>query len=162
MKKGILTLLLALTVVCGAWAGTPEKIGSIVKQFSQREGFEVMRLGRFLLGTIRAAATLDADVDEEDRAVLDAFMGIRNLTVVDFEEASESDKARFCRKVERVLDKQELIMEAKENGETVRIYGIEDGNKLRDIILYSSDGSLISMSGSIGLEHVGELMKQTK
>ena len=53
-------------------------------------------------------------------------------------------------------------MEAKEDGETVRIYGIDDGNKLRDIILYSSDGSLISMSGSIGLEHVGELMKQTK
>ena len=53
-------------------------------------------------------------------------------------------------------------MEAKDEGETVRIYGFEDGDKLRDIILYSSDGSLISMSGFIGLEHVGELMKQTK
>lgn len=162
MKKGILTLLLALTAVCGAWAGTPEKIGSIVKQFSQHEGFEVMHLGRFLLGTIRAAATLDADMDEKDRAALDAFKGVRNLTVVDFEDAPAADKARFCRKVERVLDKLELVMEAKDESETVRIYGFEDGDKLRDIILYSSDGSLISMSGFIGLEHVGELMKQTK
>lgn len=155
-------MLLALTTVCGAWAGTPEKIGGIVKQFSCRDGFEVVNMGRFLLGALHAAITWDADMDEEDRAVLDAFKGIKHLTVVDFEDASETDKARFCRKVERILGKMELIMEAKDGGETLSVYGIDDGKKLRDIILYSSDGSLISMTGSINVDQIGELIQASK
>jgi len=146
----------------GAWAGTPEKIGGIVKQYSHREGFEVMNLGRFLMGTLRAAALMDSDMDEEDRAALNAFSGIKRLVIVDFEDASEADKTSFRRKVEKVLDKMELIMEAKDGGETIRIYGIEDDNNLKDVILYSSDGTLLSVSGSIGLEHIGELIEMNQ
>lgn len=162
MKKGILTLLLALTTVMGAWAGTPEKIGDIVKQYSHREGFEVMDLGRLLVGTLRAAALLDSDMDEEDRAALNAFSRVNRLVVVDFEDASEADKTSFRRKVEKVLDKMELIMEAKDSGETIRIYGIQDDTNLKDVILYSSDGTLLSVSGSIDLEHIGELMEMNQ
>lgn len=146
----------------GAWAGTPEKIGDIVKQYSHREGFEVMNLGRFLVGTLRAAALLDSDMDEEDRAALNAFSRVNRLVVVDFENASEADKTSFRRKVEKVLDKMELIMEAKDSGETIRIYGIQDDNNLKDVILYSSDGTLLSVSGSIDLEHIGELMEMNQ
>jgi len=146
----------------GAWAGTPEKIGDIVKQYSHREGFEVMNLGRFLVGTLRAAALLDSDMDEEDRAALNAFSRVNRLVVVDFEDASEADKTSFRRKVEKVLDKMELIMEAKDSGETIRIYGIQDDNNLKDVILYSSDGTLLSVSGSIDLEHIGELMEMNQ
>ena len=153
---------MALTAVCSAWAGAPEKIGGIVKQFRDREGFEVVNMGRFLMGAFRTAIRWDSDMDEEDRAVLDVFRGIKHLTVVDFEDASQADKVRFCRKVERVLGKMELIMEAKDGGETLSVYGIDDGKKLRDIILYSSDGSLISMTGSINVEHIGELIQASK
>ena len=146
----------------GAWAGTPEKIGDIVKQYSHREGFEVMNLGRFLVGTLRAAALLDSDMDEEDRAALNAFSRVNRLVVVDFEDASEADKTSFRHKVEKVLDKMELIMEAKDSGETIRIYGIQDDNNLKDVILYSSDGTLLSVSGSINLEHIGELMEMNQ
>lgn len=146
----------------GAWAGTPEKIGDIVKQYSHREGFEVMNLGRLLMGTLRAAALLDSDMDEEDRAALNAFSRVNRLVVVDFEDASEADKTSFRRKVEKVLDKMELIMEAKDSGETIRIYGIQDDTNLKDVILYSSDGTLLSVSGSIDLEHIGELMEMNQ
>ena len=146
----------------GVWAGTPEKIGDIVKQYSHREGFEVMNLGRFLVGTLRAAALLDSDMDEEDRAALNAFSRVNRLVVVDFEDASEADKTSFRHKVEKVLDKMELIMEAKDSGETIRIYGIQDDNNLKDVILYSSDGTLLSVSGSINLEHIGELMEMNQ
>ena len=61
--------------------------------------------------------------------------------------------------MEKVLDKMELIMETKDSGETIRIYGIEEDNNLKDVILYGSDGTLLSVSGSIGLEHIGELME---
>ena len=154
--------MLALTTVMGAWAGTPEKIGDIVKQYSHREGFEVMDLGRLLVGTLRAAALLDSDMDEEDRAALNAFSRVNRLVVVDFEDASEADKTSFRRKVEKVLDKMELIMEAKDSGETIRIYGIQDDTNLKDVILYSSDGTLLSVSGSIDLEHIGELMEMNQ
>lgn len=146
----------------GAWAGTPEKIGDIVKKYSHREGFEVMDLGRLLVGTLRAAALLDSDMDEEDRAALKAFSRVNRLVVVDFEDASEADKTSFRCKVEKVLDKMELIMEAKDSGETIRIYGIQDDTNLKDVILYSSDGTLLSVSGSIDLEHIGELMEMNQ
>ena len=154
--------MLALTTVMGAWAGTPEKIGDIVKQYSHREGFEVMNLGRLLMGTLRAAALLDSDMDEEDRAALNAFSRVNRLVVVDFEDASEADKTSFRRKVEKVLDKMELIVEAKDSGETIRIYGIQNDTNLKDVILYSSDGTLLSVSGSIDLEHIGELMEMNQ
>ena len=154
--------MLALTAVCGAWAGTPDRIGEIVKQYSGREGFEVMNLGRFFLGMLKGAALLDKDLDSEERAALDAFNGIRNLMVVDFEDAPQADKDQFCHKVEKALKKMELIMEAKDSGETLRIYGLNEGNKLKDIILYRSDGALVSMTGTIGLEHVGKLIDTAK
>ena len=56
----------------------------------------------------------------------------------------------------------ELILEAKDDGETTRIYGIEKGNRLKDCILYCSDGTLLITSGSIGLDQLGELMETAK
>ena len=162
MKRIIISLMMALGLVLSAWAGAPEKIGNIARQYSSHQGFEVVKMGRLLLGALRTAARLDGDMDEEDRAALDAFCGIKHLTVVDFEEASETDRVAFCRKIEKELTRMELIMEAKDSSETLRIYGIDDGKNLRDIVLYSPNGALITMSGSIAMEHIGRLMEVTQ
>ena len=53
----------------------------------------------------------------------------------------------------------ELILEANEDGERVRIFGVEDGNRVRDCILFSSDGALIVTEGGIDLDKVAKLME---
>lgn len=162
MKKALLTLLVALGTLCCSWAGTPSKINSLVRQFGQHDGFEVVRLGRIALSGIRSVAFMSKDLDAEDRAALKAFKGVKHITIVDFEEASEADKTRFCQQLDRILDKMELIMEAKDSTESVRIYGVDDGKRLKDVVLLSSDGDLISVSGSIELDQLGSLMGMAK
>lgn len=162
MKKGIITLLVALSAVCSAWAGTPSKISELARQFKDREGFEVVSVGRLLLRGMLGVARMDKDLDAEDRAALHAFDGVRRLTVIDFADASEADKASFGKKVNRILDGMELILEAKDSSETIRIYGIDDGQRIKDVVLFSPDGDLISISGTIDLEQIGRLTEMTK
>ena len=159
MKKGIITLFVALCTVCSAWAGTPSRIVGLVRQYEHHEGFEVVNVGRLLIGGLRGAIRLSGDLDDEDRVALKAFDGIRRLTIVDFEDASEADKSRFCSRVESLLSKMELIMEAKDEDGSFRIYGLEDGSRLKDVIVYSSGGTLISVKGFIDFDHLGNLME---
>lgn len=162
MKKAIITICIALSTTLSAWAGTPAKIDNLVRQFKGQEGFEVVTLGRLGMSLMRTAVSLDKDLDREDREALNAFKGIKKLTIVDFEDASPAQKARFCAKIENVLEDMELVMEAKDGEETLRIYGIEDGSRIRDCILYSSDGALLFAAGSIDMDRIGELMELEK
>ena len=105
---------------------------------------------------------LSGELDEEDRAALKAFNGIKKLVIVDFESASDKVKKDFTRKLEKLLSKMELVMEAKDGGETMSIYGTDDGDSIRDCILYSSDGALIIAKGRINLDNIGELMEMAE
>jgi len=102
---------------------------------------------------------LSGNLDKEDRAALKAFTDIRRFTLIDFEDIPADKKASFTAKVERILKGMDLILEAKDDGEILRIYGIDKGKRLKDCILYSSDGTLLVTSGSIGLEQLGQLME---
>lgn len=161
MKKGIITFIVALSTVCGAWAGTPSKIIGIARQYDHCEGFEVVSLGRLALGGIKGIVRLSSDLDKDERRALAAFNGVNRITIVDFEDASEADRTRFCKKVEKALSKLELIMEVKDSSETIRIYGIEDGKRLKDVVLLGTDG-LISVAGSINFDNLGDLMEMSK
>lgn len=122
----------------------------------------MVSMGRLGIKLLKGAVALSGDLDEEDRAALKAFSGIKRLIIMDFEEASAQNKADFNRKVEKILDGMELILEARDSGESLRIYGMEDGEDIRDCILYSSDGALIITQGRIGLAHLGELMEMAE
>ena len=162
MKKAILSLCIALVTCMSAWAGSPDKLEKLVRQYKGQEGFEVVTLGRLGLNLIKGAALLSGDLDQEDRAALKVFSGIKKLTVVDFEDANPLLKEKFSNKAEKILDRMELIMEMQDSGEKLRIYGTEDGNRIKDCILYSSDGALILVSGSLDMDKVGELMEMNQ
>lgn len=162
MKKVVLTLLVALCALSCAQAGNPSKVESLVNQYRKSEGFEVFSMGRLGLSLIKVAAVASGELDEEDRAVLAQFNGIRRITIVDFEGASAQVKSAFTGKLEKVLDKMELIMEAKDGGETMRIYGIDKGDKIRDCILYCNDGTLICTHGALDMDKLGELMQMAE
>ena len=137
MKKILLTLCIVLCLVPTAWAGNPAgKLRTLVNEFRDVPGFEVVDMGPVALGLIRAAARGEVKT-EEDRKALQIFKDIKHLTVLDFSDAEASRKEKFLRKATRVLSGEEVLLEAKDDGETVRVYGMSNaaGDILEDIII---------------------------
>ena len=149
MKKVIIALIIALTAGMDMLAGNPARINQLVRQYKGQDGFEVVSIGPVGMKLLKGAVHLSGDLDDEDRAALKSFSGVEKLVIVDYEEANASVKAQFNKKVEKILNGMELLLEARDNGETVRIYGQEKDGRLKDCILYSSDGGLLYMKGSI-------------
>ena len=160
MKKALLTVIIALAAGLSAWAGKPAKVYNLVNQYKHNEGFEVVSLGRLGTTLLKGVISLSAsEMDAEDKAALKVFTDIKRVVIVDFEDVQPSVKAHFSRKVEKILDDMELILEASEDGDRVRIYGVEDGSRVKDCILYSSDGALIITEGGIDFDKVARLME---
>ena len=154
---------MVLCLVPTAWAGNPSgKIRTLVNDFRDQPGFEVVEMGPIALGLIRAAARGEVK-NEDDRKALQVFKDIKRLTILDFSDAEASRKEKFLRKAKRVLAEEEMLMEAKDGGETVRIYGMSNaaGDILEDIILLADD-ALISVRGKIRADLVGELVNQAE
>ena len=152
---------MALCLASTAWAGNPGgKIRSLVTSFKGTEGFDVVDLGGPAMLLLKAAARAEVD-DPEDRAAMDLFRSLRRLTVVDFSEAAPETREKFLRKLDRILVGEEVLMEAKDGGEKVAIYGLtsKDGSRIDDIIIRADD-ALISVRGSIRTDQVEALMKQ--
>ena len=80
---------------------------------------------------------------------------------MDFSEAAPDVKDKFLRKVNRILKGGEMLLEAKDGGETVRIYGTSsrDGSLLEDVALLAGD-ALIFVRGTIRADQVAALIAQ--
>ena len=154
---------MVLCLVPTAWAGNPSgKIRTLVNDFRDQPGFEVVEMGPVALGLIRAAARGEVKNDD-DRKALQVFKDIKRLTILDFSDADAARKEKFLRKAKRILADEEMLMEAKDDGETVRIYDLSNaaGNILEDIIILAGD-ALISVRGKIRADLVGELVNQAE
>jgi hypothetical protein len=154
---------MVLSLIPAAWAGNPSgKIRTLVNEYRDEPGFEVVDMGGLALGLLRAAARTQVET-EEDRQALDLFTSIKRLTVLDFSDAEASRKDKFLRKVKRLLDDEEMLLEAKDGGETVRVYGLSnaDGSLLEDIVVLAED-ALISLKGKIRLDQLGDLIGTAK
>ena len=161
MKKILFTLVMLLGLGTAALAGEQNpQLRSLVSSYKGTEGFEIVDIGGIGLGLLKAAARNAAD-KPEDREALKLFDGLKRLTVVDFSDAPADKREKFLRKANRILNGSELLMEAKDNDETVRIYGTssKDGSVLEDIALLAGD-ALIFIRGTIRTEQITELMKQ--
>ena len=153
---------MVLCLVPTAWAGTPTgKLRTLVNEFRDEPGFEIVDMGPLALDLIRAAARTEAKNDD-DRKALQVFKDIKRLTVLDFSDADAAHKEKFLRKAKRILADEEMLMEAKDDGETVRIYGLSNvSDILEDVIILAGD-ALISVHGKIRADLVGELINQAE
>jgi hypothetical protein len=161
MKKILITLMMLLSLGTVALAGEPNRqLRNLVSDYRGTQGFDVVDVGGLGLSLLKAAARTAAD-SPEDREALRLFNGLKRLTIVDFSEAEPEVKDKFLRKVNRILRSGEMLLEAKDGGETVRIYGTssDDGNLLEDVALLAGE-ALIFVRGSIRADQVAALMKQ--
>lgn len=153
MKKILLSLTLLLSGVL-LWAGTPEKMQTVINEYRHQDGFDTISIGPLGMTLMKGIIRFSDDVDQEDLAMLRSFDSIRRVTIVGFEEADEAVRSRFTRKVEKLLSRMELILEAKDDGNRMSIYGIDEGGRVRDCILYSPDSMLICVKGSLNVEQL--------
>ena len=154
---------MVLCLVPTAWAGDRTgQLRTLVNEFRNEPGFEVVDMGPVALGLIRAAARGEVKNDE-DRKALQVFKDIKRLTFLDFSDADATRKEKFLRKAKRILADEEMLLEAKDDGETVRVYGLSNaaGDILEDIIVLAGD-ALISVRGKIRADLVGELVNQAE
>ena len=164
MKKLLITLLMLLSLGTAARAGDQNtQLRNLVSSYKGTEGFEIVDIGSVGLGLLKATARTAAETPE-DREALQLFNGLKRLTIVDFSDADPSVREKFLRKADKILLKKgELLMEAKDGSETVRIFGTssKDGSVLEDIVILADD-ALISIRGSIRSDQVEALMKQSE
>ena len=79
------------------------------------------------------------------------------LTILDFEDARADVKERFLERVSQILRGMDLILETKSDGETMRIYGRDNGDSISNCILLDPSGTIICYKGRIKLERLLEL-----
>ena len=98
MKKILLTLCMVLSLTPAAWAGNPSgKIRTLVNEYRDEPGFEVVDMGGLALGLLRAAARTQVETPE-DRKALDLFSSVKRLTVLDFSDAEVARKDKFLQR----------------------------------------------------------------
>ena len=146
-------------------AGAPvpkTKLVSIINEYKNYEGVEVVKVGslgtRALKSMIRLASLSENAPDMRD--AMRIISGIRKMLVVDFEDCEPAVRERLARKLQGALDGADLLMEVKDGGTGLMMYGVvaEGSSTVRDFVLYSpEDCSLICLFGSLSLNAVSKL-----
>jgi len=164
IKKFLTILALTAMVACSSAYNAGYQMRNLVDQYSYREGFDVINVGsgafRVLKAIIRHASISDSDAAQ----ALMVMKGLKGLTIVDYSEASDADRANFESRSEQILKHNELLIEARENGKRLMIYGKPtgaNGDKLKDFILYSPDNSaLVCLFGTADFNRVAEILEK--
>ncbi len=165
MKKKII-LIICLLLPFTAFAGTPRKtvskagISAVISECRHYEGAEVISLGRIATATVKGIIRVAAREDEDAREATKMMKGIRKISIFEFEDCSSEDKARIISKLDRVLSGSEMLMEASDSGEKMRIYGVYDDkkDKIKDFVMYTpSDCALICLFGTFSMDDIAKL-----
>lgn len=105
---------------------------------------------------MRVAGIDDPDVSEAVGLLSD----IRGLTVFSYDDCSEEDKASINLKLTDALSDSEVLMEASDSGEKVKIYGSydESSDKVSDFVIFApSESALICIKGSVSMETIARI-----
>lgn len=159
-------LIISILLSCQAFAGTPGRttskagIASTITECKSIDGVELVELGRAATAALKGAIRLATINDPDGREVLKLMKGIRSITVLNYEDCSQSDRDKISRKLERALSGSEVLIEASDGGEKMRIYGLVDEktDKVRDFVMYTpSDCALICIFGSISMDAIAKI-----
>lgn len=164
MKK--LFLILGLVVPMLASAATfgnkasKDRIGNFIAECRQYEGAEVVHLGTFATSIGKGILQIASVDDPEALQVLRLIKDVRGLYVFSYEDCSNSTKAKVNSRLEKMFDGSEMLLEAKDGSESVKIYGVTDakGETVRDLVLHTpSECAVIFILGEISTEALAKL-----
>ena len=137
-----------------------EAMTALVSKYQGDEGFTIVSFGKEAMGFMKMLANAKAET-KEDKEALDILDGIHKFVVVEYAGASDEKKAAFGKELSELLKDAEKIIEVKENGDNLDIYGTisKDGKRIQDFIINAQNGhSVICIFGSIKIEDLGGVM----
>ena len=165
MKKIVTIILLVCLIPLSSYAqrneGPIKKVMAVVDDFRSYDDFESIKIGSLGTALLKSAGKVAVMSEDKDvRQAIALLNGVKSLTVVEYEDCSDSVKKNFTRRIENVLADFETIFEAKDEGDVVHMYGLldEKSSKLSDIIIYTpSDCALICILGTLSIDKAMEL-----
>lgn len=165
MKKIIFVVLSLWLAASSGIAGNrnveTRNIINIISEYKHVPGVQVISVGKLGLGLAKVIANMSAET-EEDRAALAILNGINKVVVVTYEDATEAKQKEFNSKLSKLLNNAEKILEVKDEGDTVNIYGtsVNGGESIDDLMIFiPEDYTLICILGSISAERIADLIK---
>ena len=163
MKKTVLLLLLVLIPVLGN-AGEQQRkqnaeLRTLVNQISASPGSEVVKLGSLSTGLLRRVikAELANTDDPQERELLSSIMGIKRIAVIDYSSCTDALTSKFNRKIEKVLNDDNILIDIKDDEDNMKIYGFisDDGSSVTDFVLHSStENTLNCLFGTFTLPNL--------
>lgn len=164
MKKVLLIAAILLPLIApAATAGnvSNSKISSFISECRRYDGVEVVQLGGLaamaIKGTIRAAAGNDPDA----RDLLRVISHIKKVIVLDYDDCAPAVRDKINRKLDRILADSDLLLETREDGQAMQIYGVIDerAGTVRDFVMHDASGSsLICLLGSISIDKLSRVL----
>lgn len=164
MKKTI-TILCFLVLSLSAMAGknvSKTQLATLVSEYRQYDGVELVQLGSLATSALKTVIRISAKNDPDAAEALQLLNGIRRLTVFEYEDCSPAVKEKITRKLNRILNGSELLMEAKDGDDSMRMYGVVDekGDTVRDFILHTPGScALICIFGKVSMKALSKMMK---
>lgn len=157
-------MMLVLPVVACAQV-SKSKVMNLVQAYRGCSGFEVVNVGPLGLSLMKTLARVsgEAQGDEDLAHVLEVADGLRGVAIVDYSEASDKDRAKFSEKASKLFSESEKLVEIKDEGERVLMYGTSDksGKVIKDFVLFAPEEcALICLFGDIPVEAVMKLAEQ--
>ena len=101
--------------------GKPEKL---IREFRSNDGFHSFGLGRLGTGLAKGILkiALAADTDEEALRICNCFNRISSVRLTLYEECEDGIRDDFNRRMSRLLDRYELLMEIKDSRDRISLF----------------------------------------
>ena len=168
MKKILLITLLAFSAFAvgagnGDYAVPREKVTRLINEFKGQDGFNVVKIGSIGTSIMKSIfkMTSGTNDDPDMRNAAEIIKNIKKITVVEYDGCSQEIQKNFSSKMERILKPVGLIMEVKDNGETMRMYGIvnDDSSVIKDFLMFSPEScTIVCLFGTIPLDALAKMM----
>lgn len=169
MKRLCYFLLLICLMPHTVLAASPEsripktRISAILAEYRHCEGVEMVRLGRISTAAVKGVVRVAAAKEPDAREALQLMKGVKSLYAFEYEDCKPSLREQINRRLSRALGESELLMEANDAGDRMRIYGLYDERTeaVRDFVVFSpSECTLICLFGSIPMETVSNILNE--
>lgn len=126
-------------ISCAVNYGPKAQLNAVLSEFRQYDGVEVVRLGSLATSALRGVVRLASKSDPDAREALALMRGIKRLNVLEYEDCTPEVRERINQKLARILSDSELLMEAKDSGETVRMYTVGSEKLINGFVLLAAE-----------------------
>ena len=167
--KRFIFIALMLILPLGMLAEVPggkvskRKVASIISQYKNSKGVEVIDLGWLGTSLIKGVMRFADDGDKDMKQALSMMKGLKGISILSYEDADKALKQKISSKLSNILKEAELLMEAKDEGDVMKIYGTlnEKTGKVSDVALFApSDGTFIYLSGSFSMDDLAKVINE--